>query len=160
MTTVSVELSGQHELERKLAQLSKAAASSIAKDAVDEGSAVIVFHAQNNALTAFSDNQRGQLRNSIRSESRNTGSGAEAEVGPHVIYGRIQELGGKIFPRPGGYLKFQIDGQWRTIKYGSKVRDHVEIRPHPYLRPAVEDHIQQISQVMKETVEDGINNAV
>lgn len=153
MATVRVDLEGTEELQQKLSKLSRAAATSIAKDAVDEGAAVIVFNAQLNARDVFSDRQRGQLRNSIRSESKIVGNGAEAEIGPHVIYGRIQELGGTIRPIHGQFLKFQIDGEWKQAK-------QVTIPARPYLRPAVEDHIDQISDVMREAIADGIQNAV
>ena len=153
MATVKVDLEGTEELQQKLSKLSQAAATSIAKDAVDEGAAVIVFNAQLNARDTFSDRQRGQLRNSIRSESKVVGNGAEAEIGPHVIYGRIQELGGTIRPIHGQFLKFQIDGEWKQAK-------QVTIPARPYLRPAVEDHIDQISEVMREAIADGIQNAV
>lgn len=161
MASIRIDIEGTDELERKLKTLSKAAATSIAKDAVDEGAAVIQFNAQLNALNVFSDRQRGQLRNSIRSESRIVGNGAEAEIGPNVeaeigppvIYGRIQELGGTIRPVHGQYLKFQIDGEWRQVK-------QVTIPARPYLRPAAEEHIDQISEVMREAIADGIDNAV
>lgn len=153
MASIRIDIEGTDELERKLKALSKAAATSIAKDAVDEGAAVIQFNAQLNARDVFSDRQRGQLRNSIRSESRIVGNGAEAEIGPHVIYGRIQELGGTIRPVHGQYLKFQIDGEWRQVK-------QVTIPARPYLRPAAEEHIDQISEVMREAIADGIDNAV
>lgn len=152
MTTIKVELQGKAELERKLAKLSKAAATTIAKDAVDEGAAVVQFHAQLNARNVFSSAQRGQLRNSIRSESRTTQSGAEAEIGPHVIYGRIQEYGGTIRPVNAQALHWVSSGVDHFAK-------QVTIPARPYLRPAVEDHIQEISQVMKDTVADGINDA-
>ena len=160
MASIRIDIEGTDELERKLKALSKAAATSIAKDAVDEGAAVIQFNAQLNARNVFSDRQRGQLRNSIRSESRIVGNGAEAEIGPNVaeidprvIYGRIQEFGGTIRPVHGQYLKFQIDGEWRQVK-------QVTIPARPYLRPAAEEHIDQISEVMREAIADGIDNAV
>lgn len=153
MATIKIDLEGTDELERKLSKLSKAVATTIAKDAVDEGGAVIQFNAQLNARDVFSDNQRGQLRNSIRVESRTTATGAEAEIGPHVIYGRIQELGGTIRPVHAQVLHWVIDGEDRFAK-------KVTIPARPYLRPAAEDHIPQITDVMKRTIADGINDAV
>ena len=153
MTTVRVELEGQEELERKLSSLSKAAATTIAKDAVDEGAAVIQFHAQLNARNVFSSRQRGQLRNSIRSESRTTNTGAEAEIGPHVIYGRIQEFGGTIKPIRAKLLHWVTDGVDHFAK-------QVTIPARPYLGPAAEDNKDQIVSVMKESVADGIRQSV
>ncbi len=151
-----IVIEGLEEFKAKLVRMGNAARGRIAKEAVDEGAAVIQFHAQLNARNIFSKNQRGQLRNSIIPVSYQTDTGAEAKVGPGVIYGRIQELGGDIYPKPGGYLKFQIDGQWRTIKYGSKVRDHVHLPSRPYLAPAVEDHAAEISDVMAESIRDSL----
>ena len=165
MATIKIDLEGVDELERKLSKLSKAAATTIAKDAVDEGGAVIQFHAQLNARNVFSDNQRGQLRNSTRNESirnspvqdwiesRTTATGAEAEIGPHVIYGRIQELGGTIRPVHAQALHWVIDGEDRFAK-------KVTIPARPYLRPAAEEHSPQITEVMRRTLADGINDAV
>lgn len=153
MATVKIDLEGADELERKLSKLSKAAATTIAKDAVDEGGAVIQFNAQLNARDVFSDNQRGQLRNSIRVESNTTATGAEAEIGPHVIYGRIQEYGGTIRPVHAQFLHWVIDGKDVFAK-------KVTIPARPYLRPAAEDHITQITDVMRRTIADGIDDAV
>lgn len=153
MTTIKVNLKGKDELERKLAKLSKSVATSIAKDAVDEGGAVIQFHAQLNARNVFSSRQRGQLRNSIRVESKMTGTGAEAEIGPHVIYGRIQEYGGTIEPVRKQALHWASDG----VEHFAK---RVTLPARPYLTPAVENHIDQISDVMKRTVADGISDAI
>ena len=153
MTTIRVELEGKEELERKLSKLSKAAATSIAKDAVDEGGAVVQFYAQLNARNVFSNRQRGQLRNSIRVESQTTISGAEAEIGPHVIYGRIHEFGGTIKPIRAKLLHWVTDGVDHFAK-------QVTIPARPYLGPAVEEHRDQIIQVMKDAVADGINDAI
>lgn len=144
MAEIKIELEGMKEFQEKIRNLSAAAKASIAKDAVDEGGSVIQYHAQLNARNVFSSNQRGQLRNSIRVESKTIPTGAEAEIGPHVIYGRIQELGG-IIPRV-----HPISGKEYEIK----------IPARPYLGPAATEHIDQITQVMKDTISDGIRDAV
>lgn len=155
MTTVKLELEGADVLAKKLKTLSSAVSSSIAKDAVDEGGAVIQFHAQLNARDVFSDRQRGQLRNSIRVESHTIGNGAEAEIGPHVIYGRIQELGGTIRPVHKRVL------HWTDPVTGEDIfAKQVTLPARPYLRPAVEENISKISDAMSRTIEDGINNAI
>lgn len=152
MAELKIEIEGSDELARKMAHLSKAVRTSIAKDAVDEGGAVIAFHAQLNARNKFSDRQRGQLRNSIRVESQTTPTGAVAEIGPHTVYARIQEYGGTIYPRRANMLHWvDENGQDHFAK-------SVTIPARPYLRPAAEDHIAQISSVMKEAVADGIRD--
>ena len=153
MTSMHIELEGKAELEQKLATLSKAVAITIAKDAVDEGAAVVQYHAQLNARNVFSNRQRGQLRNSIRVESRATNTGAEAEIVPHVIYARIQEFGGTIRPVHAQFLHWTTDGVDHFAR-------QVTIPARPYLRPAVEDHKPQIMIAMKEAVANGIAESV
>lgn len=152
MADIHLDIEGKEELARKMSHLSKAVRTSIAKDAVDEGAAVIQFHAQLNARNKFSSRQRGQLRNSIRVESKTSATGAVAEVGPHKIYARIQEVGGTIYPRRASML------HWKDENGEDHFAKSVTIPARPYLRPAAEDHIDQISDVMRQAVEDGIKH--
>ena len=157
-----IVIEGLAEFRAKMNEMSDAVRTRIAKDAVDEGAAVIQFHAQLNAMNVFSNHQRGQLRNSTRSESlrnspkedwiesRITDTGAEAEIGPHVIYGRIQELGGTIRPIKAKVLHFVIDNRDIFAK-------QVTLPPRPYLAPAVNDHIDEIRDVMAEAIADGLS---
>ncbi|KKK78934.1 hypothetical protein LCGC14_2838550, partial [marine sediment metagenome] len=46
-----------------------------------------------------------------------------------VKYALIHEFGGRIVPKKGKHLKFQVDGQWRSV-------EEVNIPARPYLRPA------------------------
>lgn len=70
----------------------------------------------------------GRLAGSItvRKDGKLTG-----QVGPTVIYGRIQELGGTIFPRERKFLHW-VDAS------GSHFARHVTLPPRPYLKPGVE----------------------
>lgn len=149
MADIVLEIDGMGDLSSKMRGLSKAAQGQIAEDAVTEGASVVQFWAQNNAKMTFSNNQRGQLRNSIYPTVQKTTEGVTAEVGPHVIYGRIQELGGTVRPIRAKMLHFVIDHQDIFAK-------QVTITPHPYLRPAVEDHEEQIRSVVAASIADGI----
>lgn len=70
----------------------------------------------------------GRLAGSItvRKDSKLSG-----KVGPTVIYGRIQELGGTIYPRQAKMLHW-VDAT------GSHFARHVTLPPRPYLKPGVE----------------------
>lgn len=48
-----------------------------------------------------------------------------------LISNSVHELGGTIKPKVGKYLKFQIAGQWKTVK-------QVVIPARPFLRPAIQ----------------------
>lgn len=73
----------------------------------------------------------GRLRQSILVRGpRNEGFRFSGEVGPTVIYGRIQELGGEIFPKRAKWLHW-VDGT------GDHFAKHVTLPSRPYLKPAV-----------------------
>lgn len=143
MAEIVVE--GFPEFQQKLQQISAAARGPMAEDAVTEGAAVIQFHAQLNAANVFSRNQRGQLRNSIIPDIKRTENGAEAVIGPRVVYGRIQELGGTIRPIRAKALHFRIDNRDIFVK-------QVTLPARPYLGPAVNDHMDEIRAVMQESI--------
>ena len=70
----------------------------------------------------------GALRRSITVKvSREGISGAKAEIGPTIIYGRIQELGGN------------------AGRHGS-----VHLPPRPYMKPALEYSVPEMSRIYYE----------
>ena len=147
MAEITIE--GMQMFQQKLNAMSAAARGRMAVDAVTEGAAVVQFYAQLNARNVFSRNQRGQLRNSIIPEIHATDTGAEAEIGPRVIYGQIQELGGTIRPVKAKVLHFRIDGRDVYAK-------QVTLPPRPYLAPAVNEHQDRIIEVMSESIRDSL----
>lgn len=107
-------------------------------------------------------------------------------VGPSVIYGRIQELGGVIRPVKGQWLTFQagIKGAraaraaLKTVrKQGGDITSakarvslaegdvgwvrvrQVTIRPHPYLGPALDANIANIEHDVAEGVSEALKAA-
>jgi hypothetical protein len=108
--------------------------------AVMAGGQVIEAYAKINAEQRFSGSSTGGagLAGSIQTVlTKNDGTGAEASVGPSVVYGRIQELGGFVEPVSAKALHFVIDG----IEIFAK---KVHIPPRPYLRPAADEHMSEI----------------
>ena len=98
MSNFTIE--GTDELIKTLSKIDAGVRNEAALDAVEEGGAAIMFRLVQNAPVRTS-----ALRNSIRIESRKTASGAEAEIGPHVIYARIQEFGGNTGRGHRTYIK-------------------------------------------------------
>jgi phage gpG-like protein len=97
---------------------------------------------------------------------------AWVDVGPTVIYGRIQELGGIVKPvhakklaiplpgtkgKPGDYSDLHVQGFGgmvaTLVNAAGKVlfilKDMVQIPPRPYLRPAVDEHEKDIEQAVQ-----------
>jgi hypothetical protein len=82
----------------------------------------------------------GGLRRSIRAERvQQTGPGVfQARIGPKIIYGRIQEVGGTIVPVRAKALSW-LDAD------GDRVFAHsVTLPPRPYMRPAVDGAREEI----------------
>lgn len=79
---------------------------------------------------------------------------AEASVGPRgVAYARIHEYGGIIKAKNAPYLHFMTkDGAWHKVK-------SVHIPARPYMRPAFDEHRQDINDVMARVLEQKINEA-
>lgn len=144
-----IVLEGKDDFIKKLQAITAALRGPIAMDAVTEGAGVIQFHAQLNADRVFSDRQEGKLRNSIIPKVQQTDTGAEAEIGPERIYGRIQEFGGTIRPVHAKALHFKIDGQDIFVK-------KVTLPPRPYLTPAALNHQQEVVDVMAAAINDAL----
>lgn len=124
--------------------------------AVTRSAALVQRQAKLNTQTVFA-NPTGNLARSIMVHANE--SRLSADIGPHVIYGRIQELGGTIRPVHAKMLAIPIGtlkGYARTheglhIQRANGqlflfddagvaqyvLKDFVIIKPHPYLVPAL-----------------------
>jgi phage gpG-like protein len=71
----------------------------------------------------------GALRSSVTSAGGGGAPVAEASVAPHVFYAGIQEWGGEMHARPGGYMHFISGGEWFLKE--------VHVGPNPYMRPTL-----------------------
>jgi phage gpG-like protein len=71
----------------------------------------------------------GALRSSVQTFGGGGAPVAAASVGPTVFYAGIQEFGGSMHARPGGFMHFHSGGEW-FLK-------HVHVGPNPYMRPTV-----------------------
>lgn len=140
----TIVLEGFDKLAAKLSKMSESARGYIAQEAVEEGAAVIQSHAKGNVPV-----KNGTLRDSIAVEVNKTETGAEAEIGPGVIYGRIQELGGTIRPTNAKALHFKVGNQDVFTK-------KVVIEGKPYLRPAIENNLSEIKEKMSESIRDNL----
>lgn len=111
------------------------------RDAVAEGASEINWLARANAPIGLPT--PGRLKASIRVTgpyplSRDAYA---AKVGPTVVYGRIRELGGHIWPHGHPFLAFQwaqAPPTMRRLPDGRVLARHVYQRGRPYLKPATE----------------------
>lgn len=88
--SVTVEIEGADQLLSNLRKIESTMRGAAALQAVKEGAMVIENRAKINAPVLT-----GALRNSASTYAKNTGDGAEAEIGFRgLAYARIQEYGG------------------------------------------------------------------
>ena len=87
----------------------------------------------------------GHLRRYIQSGVKEYSNSVEGWIGSNVIYARIHELSGIIKPRAGKYLRFQIEGKWKTVT-------EVTIPKRPYLEPGITENINEIKNVIRSSI--------
>ena len=130
------------------------------KDALEKAAMaagqVVEAHAKINANRVFSSKSTGGagLAGSIQTVlSYSDDNRAEVDIGPTVIYGRAQELGAVIRPVFKKFLHFFVDGQEVFTKM-------VHLLPHPYLRPAVDENLDEIRDAagfqIKKAIEESL----
>lgn len=88
----------------------------------------------------------GELRRSIQSKVEDTGETLEGIVYTPLLYAPYVEYGTGIFAEEGGRQdvpwSYQDDeGEWHSTK---------GMKPHPFLRPALEENRAEILRLIKE----------
>jgi hypothetical protein len=75
------------------------------------------------------------------------------QVAPHVVYGRIQELGGEITAHAGNLLTFMgTEGHWVRKR-------SVTLPPRPYLEPALEQSLGSVAKIVTQAWGDAISGS-
>lgn len=90
------------------------------------------------------------LRRSINTAVVEKGNEVVGTIGTPVKYGAIHELGGIIKPIKGKYLKFAINGQWKSVR-------QVKMPARPYLRPSITENIDKIREIIMRNVAEESN---
>ena len=127
------------------------------KSAVMAGGQTLENYAKINVEKTFSGKSTGGagLGGSIQMVvSTATEIKAEVDVGPTVIYGRIHELGGIILPVKAKMLSWMDDDTGERI-----FAKMVQIPARPYLRPALDEHKDEIVDAMMHQVKKAIEQA-
>lgn len=118
------------------------------------GGRVIEAQAKINVVNTFK-HITGALANSIQTTLESSSADqAVVAVGPTVIYGRIQELGGTIKPLTAKKLHWVNENGEHRSAY------EVTLPARPYMKPAVEDHQADIIQAVSENLRIEIEGAI
>ncbi len=122
--------------------------------AVLAGAYVVETHAKLNVRDTFKQGG-GDLMNSIQSSLVSASAmRAEAETGPTVIYGRIQEQGGTVVPVNAKMLHWVDEAGKHHSAFS------VTLPARPYMEPAVNDHEDEILNAMGTTLMNIIEGAI
>lgn len=126
--SLSISVTGNTEVAARLSAMGGALAGAALGTAVQAGATLLMVAAQQNA-----PRKSGALARSIHlGDVQVSGMGASVTVGTDLIYARIQEYGGTIHAKGGGWLVFQTeDGQWHKVK-------SVTLPARPFMRPALD----------------------
>ena len=142
---LEVEITGVAELKKNIAKLGDEFTKYL-EAAVMAGALPV-----QNAAKEKAPYKTGTLRRSIHMETKSKSpERVEVAVGTDVVYAAIQEFGGTITPKRAKMLRFVIGGQEIFAK-------RVQIPPHPYLRPALDEKknaaIDEMGAALKQILE-------
>ena len=91
----------------------------------------------------------GNLRNNLSARVEDTREGTSIAVGSSLHYAPYVELGTGIYATEGGRQtpwRFQdASGEWHTTN---------GVPPKPFLRPAVENHVEEYREVLEDVLSD------
>jgi len=140
---MSSNLQGLDQLSKTLSELARGASGEQMVPAIRDGGFIIEGYAKINVRDKLNKHPTGNLMNSIQTQTTKVEDTlAEVSVGTGVEYAAIHEFGGIIVPKKAsGALVFFIDGQ-RIVTMS------VNMPARPYLRPAADEHLQEIEAVV------------
>jgi len=106
--------------------------------------------------------QTGHLRRSVATRVNISGDKVTGSIGTNVSYGRFWELGysGPMNVRAHSRTIRQAFGRAISPRAVS-VRAHtrqVDQKPRPFLRPAIEDKLEQVHRILANTIEEAFLN--
>jgi len=92
----------------------------------------------------------GRLSRSIQASFIQDKQSITGRVGTNLVYARIHEFGGDIYPKRAKALRFEIDGRWIFSK-------HVHMPERPYLRPALKAESEKFLMQLKGSINTAVN---
>jgi HK97 gp10 family phage protein len=148
---------------------------------IKAGGNTLLAFARINVNKSFSKEATGALQESIQLKvTAQNANSAKCQVGPTMIYGRIQELGGTIKAINSSFLTIPVTGAAKAAgssrgmdlkpimnksrssgvlvdKAGTVhfvLKSQVTLPARPYLRPAFDEHKSDIKKAMAQTFKE------
>jgi len=122
------------------------------KDGLYAGVKEAMFFAEAEAKKSFGRSgnlkvRTGNLRRSIKGESKKE----KGSLSSTTVYSAIHELGGVIRPKRSSFLRYKVGGLWKTSK-------EVIMPARPFLRPAFENNMDKISEIILDKILEEIKD--
>lgn len=126
------------------------------REALVDGMRKAILQAEANAKRSFGQPGKpnvisGRLRSSIVSSTEQRYNQIIGAISSNVIYAGIQEEGGIIRASNKKYLRFNAYNRWFMLK-------QVTIKPKHYLRDAVYNNLDVLTNIIVDTVTERMNN--
>jgi len=146
----SVQIIGLPEFKARLAKLADAVAEAALVRGGMAGTKIIENSAKEKAPWRTRTLARS-IHSEVKSSSRDR---VEIDTGPDDLpYAAMQEFGGTIRPKTAKALRFEINGQ---IVFAQVVH----IPAHPYMRPAMDENITEVTEEIRAALEQLIEAAL
>jgi len=142
-------------LENHIEDIKKSLREKTLENAAMAGGQVIRNNAILNIQRTFKNvhGTRGLSRIVVQVQKKSNTS-CTVDIGPTVVYGRIHELGGIIRPIKAKMLSWVNEAGQRVFA------NAVHIPARPYMRPAVDDHMDEIKQAVGAAVAEGVRQSL
>ena len=143
---ITIDIEGLDELQADLDTLSDELKNQTSVEMMTDVGLAVQGWMRDNVTLNFWRNPTGTLWASIYATTLSNENGAACYVGPNdaqLPYTRIHEYGGDIYPVNAKWLSWVgTDGKRHFSK-------HVYIPARPYIRPAFDEHEDEILEIMK-----------
>ena len=149
---ITFELEGIEEFQHDMDTLAESLRTQTSFDMLTDVGYAVQGWMQDNVRQKLYRHSTGALAASISAVVLQNEEGAACFVGPNdaaLPYTMIHEYGGHIYPKRAKMLHWYADGQEHWAK-------HVYIPARPYIRPAFEDHQEEIMEIMREDLDYAI----
>lgn len=146
---VSIRISGIKELQAKLAKMGSEVPTKVVTDAAKAGGNVLIEFAGQNINQNFTS-RSGALKRSLKVVVTRHGyvrAGSYA-----LVYNRIHEYGGTIHPKVASRLSWIGEDGNRIFAKS------VKIPARPYMRPAFDEHQDDIARAMADVVKEYLDS--
>ena len=93
-----------------------------------------------------------KLRDSLNQRFEDSGDRLTTSIGDSAEYAAAHEYGVTIFPKKGKYLKFQIEGQWKSVK-------QVTLPERSFMRSSLAEQKETFRQKLSQAVGRSLRKA-